>query len=155
MTQARESHRMLREVSYFIDKAAALDAQRRGMSLEQLRLLKMVSSMEDAVRPAELALMALREPHTMSGMLNRLEEAGLITRKKGAWKDHKNWVAVELTAKGRKALDAAPSFEDDEASPFESLRDGDLATLFGLLRKVRNSAIERVRELSPVRGATE
>ena len=145
----------MREVAYFIEKAASLDAQQRGMSLEQLRLLKMVSGLESPVRPAELALLALREPHTMSGMLNRMEDSGLIKRRPGAWKDHKNWIAVEVTAKGRKALDLAPMFEDDEASPFDALSSKDLSTLLGMLRSIRNSAVERVRYLSPVRGATE
>ncbi|MFA5066405.1 MAG: MarR family transcriptional regulator, partial [Dehalococcoidia bacterium] len=57
------------------------------------------------VTPARISRMLLREPHSISGILMRMEKQGLIKRTKNM--ERKNLIRITLTAKGENALKQA------------------------------------------------
>jgi len=151
----RDVYQHLREAAYFSERAAGLEAQRHGSSLEQLRLVTALARSKEALRPSQLARRALREAHTMSGLLDRMEKDGLTRRNRNHVKGHKNWVQVTLTPKGVELHDQAPDFDEVEVSPLGALSQAELTQLDGLLLRVRDAAIENVRQLAPIWAAED
>ena len=75
------------------------------LSATAAEILFLVDAMGEDVTPAKITRMMLREPHSISLMLVRMEKNGLIKRTKNM--ERKNLIRVTLTAKGEKALGQA------------------------------------------------
>ena len=67
----------------------------------QAAVLIVASAIGDKATPAEISRWLLREPHTVSGILDRMEKKGLVKRVKDL--ERKNMIRVTLTEKGHKA----------------------------------------------------
>jgi DNA-binding MarR family transcriptional regulator len=80
----------------------ARDAELRpiGITSAQAAILYFVKVIEDPVTPAMLSRWLVREPHTVSAILSRMEKHGLVNRAKDL--PRKNIVRVTLTERGRK-----------------------------------------------------
>ena len=74
----------------------------QNLSATASEILFFVNAMGKDVTPAKITRMILREPHSISGILMRMEARGLINRTKNM--DRKNYIRITLTAKGEKAL---------------------------------------------------
>ncbi len=72
-----------------------------GLTPEQSSVLFLVQSMGPRVTPADISRYLLREPHSVSGLLSRMEKDGLIRKVKDLEK--RNLVRVVLTEKGKEA----------------------------------------------------
>jgi DNA-binding MarR family transcriptional regulator len=84
--------------------------------------------------PTELMRTALVTSGAITQRLDRLEERGLITRRRS--RDDGRAVVVSLTVAGRQALDAAlPDHLDTERKLLEGLSDDEREQLAGLLRR--------------------
>ena len=84
--------------------------------------------------PTELMRTALVTSGAITQRLDRLEERGLITRRRS--RDDGRAVVVSLTGAGRQALDAAlPDHLDTERKLLEGLSDEEREQLAGLLRR--------------------
>ena len=68
-------------------------------------ILFLVEAMGKDVTPAKISRMLLREPHSVSGILMRMEKQGLLKRTKNM--ERKNLIRITLTAKGEKVLSQA------------------------------------------------
>ncbi len=68
-------------------------------------ILFLVEAMGKDVTPAKISRMLLREPHSISGILMRMEKNGLLKRTKNM--ERKNLIRITLTAKGENALKQA------------------------------------------------
>lgn len=68
-------------------------------------ILFLVDAMGKDVTPAKIGRMMLREAHSVSGILKRMEGHGLIDRTKNMKRS--NQIRITLTAKGEKALKKA------------------------------------------------
>jgi len=77
----------------------------QNLSATAAEILFLVDAMGEDVTPAKLSRMTLREPHSTSGILMRMETHGLLKRTKNM--DRKNMIRITLTAKGEKALSQA------------------------------------------------
>ena len=73
-----------------------------NLSATSAAILFLVDAMGKDVTPAKISRMLLREPHSVSGILMRMEKQGLIKRAKNM--ERKNLIRVTLTAKGENAL---------------------------------------------------
>ena len=82
-------------------KIRARELFQYGITPEEAAVLLVVQTIGDKATPAEIARYLLREPHSISGLLSRMQEDGLVRKAKDL--DRKNMVRVELTDKGRKA----------------------------------------------------
>ncbi len=77
----------------------------QNLSATAAEILFLVDAMGEDVTPAKITRMILREPHSISGILMRMEKHGLIKRTKNM--ERKNHIRITLTAKGEKALSQA------------------------------------------------
>ena len=71
-----------------------------GVTVRQSGIMFFVASMGDKATPSRLARLTLLEPHTVSELLVRMENHGLIRKVKDL--KRKNMVRVELAEKGQK-----------------------------------------------------
>jgi len=72
-----------------------------GISRMQAAALFIVKSVNGPVTPAEISRWLFREPHTVSGLLNRMEKDGLVKKVKDL--ERKNLIRVAITEKGEEA----------------------------------------------------
>lgn len=79
--------------------------QQFKLTTPQLICLRTISSVE-RITPGELASKVYLSQATLSGVLNRLEEHGLIVRKRDDRDKRRVW--LELTEYGRKLIADAP-----------------------------------------------
>ena len=77
----------------------------QNLSATSAAILFLVDAMGKDITPAKITRMLLREPHSISGILKRMEKHGLIKRTKNM--ASKNQIRVTLTAKGETALKKA------------------------------------------------
>jgi len=71
------------------------------ISAMQASVLFITKAIGKDATPAEIARWLIRKPHTVSGLLARMERSGLVKKTKNFAK--KNLIRVTLTAKGEKA----------------------------------------------------
>ena len=83
-------------------KVRARELFRFGITPEEAAVLFVVSRIGDTATPAEISRWILREPHSISGLLERMRKDGLIDKVKDL--DKKNLVRVVITEKGQRAL---------------------------------------------------
>src|SRR5712691_5429103 len=75
------------------------------LSVAQQRILALVYYAKESLTPSMLAALLLQETHSVSGLLNRLEDRELITRTRDRQDRRVVWVA--LTATGREVAEEA------------------------------------------------
>ena len=75
------------------------------LSATSAQILFLVDAMGKDVTPAKISRRLLREPHSVSGILMRMEKQGLIKRAKNM--ERKNLIRVTLTTKGENTLKQA------------------------------------------------
>jgi MarR family transcriptional regulator, organic hydroperoxide resistance regulator len=94
---------LLTHARYAIFRAREKELQRYGISPEQASLLFTVRAMENKATPAALARYLLRQPHTISALVDRMTQKGLVKKAKDL--ERRNLVRVAITEKGQKAYD--------------------------------------------------
>lgn len=77
----------------------------QNLSATSAAILFLVEAMGKDVTPAKISRMLLREPHSISGILMRMEKQGLLKRTKNM--ERKNLIRITLTTKGESALKQA------------------------------------------------
>ena len=74
----------------------------QNLSATAADILFLVDAMGKDVIPAKISRMLIREPHSISGILLRMEKQGLLKRAKNM--ERKNLIRVTLTSKGETML---------------------------------------------------
>ncbi len=82
---------------------------KHGITSEEAAVLWAVKSIGPNAKPAAISRWLLRKPHSISGLVSRMEKRGLIRKINDLAR--KNWVRVELTEKGEKAYVSSLSRE--------------------------------------------
>lgn len=72
-----------------------------GITPEQVGILHCIQVISEEATPAKISRYTIREPHTVSAMLNRMEKKGLIKKVKDL--DRKNMIRIVITDRGRQA----------------------------------------------------
>jgi len=93
----------LTHTRYAIYRAREKELQRYGISPEQAGVLFIVQALGNRATPSEIARFIVRQPHTVSALIERMEKKGFI--KKVHDLDKKNLVRVSLTEKGQKTYE--------------------------------------------------
>jgi len=117
------------------------------LSVAQQRILALVYYAKESLTPSMLAGLLLQETHSVSGLLNRLEDRDLITRTRD--KQDRRVVWVGLTAKGRKVAEEAIQISLEMSQEFKSIFDTpNIEALLSTVRQVRDQGfrIAGVRE---------
>jgi DNA-binding MarR family transcriptional regulator len=94
---------LLTHARYAIFRAREKELQRYGVSPEQVGLLFVVQALGNKATPAALSRHILRQPHTVSALVDRMAKRGLVKKVKDL--DRKNLVRVVMTEKGQKTYD--------------------------------------------------
>jgi len=92
----------LLQVSDILFKIRERELLSHNLSAPAAEILFLVDAMGENVTPAKITRMMLREPHSVSGLLVRMEKHGFIRRTKDM--ERKNHIRITLTAKGERAL---------------------------------------------------
>jgi DNA-binding MarR family transcriptional regulator len=92
---------LLTRARNLVFRARELELQRYGLTPEQAIILHILHKSPEKLTPAEVARLILRRPHTVSAMLDRMEEKGLI--EKTTDPARKNMLRIEITHKGEEA----------------------------------------------------
>jgi len=101
--------------------------------------LHIINTIGDETTPAQISRWILRKPHTISGLLDRMEKDGLITKTKNLPK--KNLVRVTMTEKGKKALRQAYKRES-LARAISAIPVAERLKLYSQLEKIRNKSLK-------------
>jgi DNA-binding MarR family transcriptional regulator len=117
------------------------------LSVAQQRILALVYFAKENLTPSMLAALLLQETHSVSGLLNRLEDRDLITRTRDRQDRRVVWVG--LTDQGKKvaeeAIDIVVSMSKELDAVLRGPKSGDMVDV---VRRVRDQGfkIAGVRE---------
>ena len=103
------------------------------LSAAQQRLLALLHLASESLTPSMLAALLVQESHSVSGLLNRLEDRDLITRSRD--KGDRRVVWVGLTEEGRKLAQASIEIVLDLSQELAPVLRGPNAS--GMLTAVR------------------
>ncbi len=130
---------LLRQTSDAIRRARENELRKIGISRIQAAVLFALKTIEPPVTPAKISRWLFREPHSVSGLLDRMERQGLITKAKDL--DRRNLVRVSLTPKGEEAYE----FSKDRRSMREVLSvltPEERDVLRGYMLRLRGKALD-------------
>ena len=121
-----------------------------GLTPEKWNLLHLCMNSPQSLTVAELSRMLFRKPHTVSGLLNRMEEDGLVKRGKQVGQEAQP-MHIKITPKGRELyyegtrIQLGPLNRVTERLPKEQLEQ-----LENGLRALRNSLLQEIN-IQPLR----
>lgn len=101
--------------------------------------LGVIQSIGNRATPAEISRRLFREPHSTSGLLNRMEKKGLIEKVKDL--ERKNMIRVVITEKGYEAYYQSMRQESIHMI-ISSLSEEERQQLRSFLRTVRDEALK-------------
>lgn len=131
-----------------IYKARELELEQYGISTIQAGVMFVVHTMGGRTRPAEIARWLLREPHSISGLLSRMEKDDLLRREPDL--ERKNSVSIVLTEKGTDICNKT-FLRESVKQILSCLDDEERKGLMNSLIKVRDRALKdrRARNKPP------
>jgi len=94
---------LLTHTRYAIYRSREKELHRYGVSPEQVGVLFIVQALDTKATPSEISRFILRQPHTVSALIERMAEKGFV--KKMHDLERKNLVRVSLTEKGKKVYE--------------------------------------------------
>jgi DNA-binding MarR family transcriptional regulator len=130
---------MLEQVHSGITLARDRELEKNGISTIKAAALFIINSIGNEATPAEISRWILRRPHSVSGLLDRMEKDGLIKKTKNLSK--KNLVRVTITPKGRKAYGISLKRKTIN-QVLNALTAAEQKQLYAYLEKLRNKALK-------------
>jgi len=124
---------LLTHTRYAVFRAREKELQRYGVSPEQVSVLFVVQALGNKATPAAIARHIIRQPHTVSALVDRMSRRGLVKKVKDL--DRKNLVRVVMTEKGKKTYEIST-----KRGPIHRI----LSTLNEDEKKLFRSYLERV-----------
>jgi DNA-binding MarR family transcriptional regulator len=124
-------------------KVAELVLLAQRLSLPQLHLLAILKNGGGILTTGEIGRAMVKASQTITGLVDRLEEPGLVERVFDRRDRRKTW--VRMTEKGeRKLAEALPVFNRLVDELFSVLTDQDLQDLQAKVEKLRSAAMDRL-----------
>jgi len=130
---------LLRRATHAALRARERELRQYGISSANSGVLFLVQELGRKATPAEISRQLFREPHSVSGLLSRMEKDGLVRRVKDLRK--KNMVRVVLTEKGRKVYEQAKK-RGSVHSILSVLSEEERRQLTLCLTKIREKALK-------------
>ncbi len=126
-----------------IFKVAELALLPHNLSLPQLHLLAILKKADGLVTTGEIGQAMVKASQTITGLVDRLEEPGLVERVFDRRDRRKTW--VRLTEKGeRKLKEAFPVANRLAEELSRVLTDQELEDLQAKMEKLRSAAMDRL-----------
>lgn len=119
-------------------KARDNELKEFGISRMQAAILFIVKAVKGPATPAEISRWLFREPHTVSGILERMEKQGLVRQVKDL--ERKNMIRVVITEKGDEAYQRSRELRVIRTI-LSSLSPEQMDTLRPYLETLRNKAL--------------
>ncbi len=132
---------LLTHTRYAIYRSREKELQRFGVSPEQVGVMFIVQALGNRATPSEISRFILRQPHTVSALIERMEEKGFVKKEHDL--DKKNLVRVSLTDKGQRVYE-----NSTKRGPIHRimkvLSDEERTLLRGLLEKLHTEARKEI-----------
>ena len=132
----------IRRAHEAIHKVRKLELRPHKLSTIETGVLLVVNAAKKGITPAEISRQLLKDPHSISQLLRRMEKKGLLQNIKGIPK--KNMIQVKLTEKGQEAYKL--SMIGNKVSQIMSvLSEREKKQLVSSLDKLRERAMKEMR----------
>ncbi len=133
---------LVHQAAHAMERAREDELRPIGISMMHAAVLYIVKAGKEPVTPAQISRWLFREPHSVSGLLQRMEKQGLVKRAKDL--ERKNVIRVTLTEKGEEVYQRSREMKPirrilSHLSPEE--RD----SLSASLQTLRDKALEEHR----------
>ena len=132
---------MLHQTRDAIFKVREKELKKYGISTTKASVLFNIQAIGYKATPSEIARHLLRESHSVSTILSRMEKQGLVRKVNDL--DRKNMVRVYLTEKGQQVYHKATKRESI-CKIMSCLSDEECRQLISLLKKLRNKALKEL-----------
>ncbi len=132
---------LLKQAKDMVFKATQKELRQYGITPEEAAVLSVVQFLDNKATPAEISRWLLRESHTVSGILSRMEKKGLIRKTKDL--DRKNLVRVTLTDKGQQAYYQSTKIESI-GKIMSCLSEEECQKLISCLKTLRDRALKEL-----------
>ena len=132
---------MLHQARDTIFKVRERELKKYAISTTKAAVLFNIEAIGYKSTPSEIARHLLRESHSVSSILDRMEKQGLVKKVKDL--DRKNMVRVYMTDKGQKVYDKAAKRESI-CEIISCLSDEERRQLISSLKKLRNKALKQL-----------
>ena len=142
-----EDWRLLFRTFKALDRAREIELEKIGVTTIQADVLHALKTANEPVTPSKLSRWLYREPHTISGLINRMEEQGLVRKSKDLGK--KNLVRVTLTKEGEQAYQQTLGVKV-YPKILSCLSKKELNSLKVYLDKLHAGAFEAIKALQPL-----
>lgn len=127
-------------------RARQKELDRYGMSAAEAAVLFVIQAIGERATPTEITRWLLREPHTVSELLSRMEKEGLVTKTKDL--ERKNLVRVAITEKGQQAYHRSMKRKSIH-KVMSSLSEEEHRQLRSYLERLRDRALKQLRVKKP------
>jgi len=129
---------LLARTHYRVKQARTGELRRYGLSPEQAGIIYYVFSSGNKAMPIEISRWMMREPQTITSILDRMEKKGLIRKSHDS--ERRNVVRISLTARGKQAY--AHSIKRESFHKImEVLTEEKRQALWDILNELRESAL--------------
>jgi DNA-binding MarR family transcriptional regulator len=132
----------IRRAHEAIHKVRKSEIRPYKLSTVETGVLLIVHKAKNDITPAEISRQLLKDPHSISQLLGRMEKKGLLQNIRGYRK--KNMVQVKLTEKGQKAFKLSES-GNKVSDIMNVLSEREKKQLVKSLDKLRERAMEELR----------
>ena len=132
---------LLHQVSDIIFNAREEELRQYGVPAMQAEVLFVIQAIGDETMPAQIARWLLRRPHSVSGILDRMEKAGLVRKTKDLHR--KNLVRVTITEKGQQAYNQALERKSIQRI-MTSLSEEERQQLWSCLKTLRDKGLKEI-----------
>ncbi len=132
---------LLFHVRHVLFQARASELSKYGVTPMQATIMFIVRSIGEKATPAEISRWLFLKPHSISGLLTRMERDGLITKVKDL--DRKNQVRIVLTDKANRLYRKSVSSRSFRRI-MSCLPDSEARQLEVTLQKLRDRALKEL-----------
>lgn len=138
---------LMNQASDLLARARDDELEEYSITERQAALLEIVSRLGNKASPTEIARWLVREPHSISSLLIRMEEQGLVSR---ILNHHgRKKVEITLTKKGKKAF--KDSLKKESIHEIMScLSEEEIQILIPLMKRIRDKALGKVKETKDI-----
>lgn len=132
---------LLRITAHAIGRARDKELLQYDLTSPQAAVLSIIRALGKKATPTTIARQLLREAHSVSGLLSRMEKDGYLRKVKDL--DRKNLIRVEMTEKGKKVYSQSSKRESIHLV-ISSLSKEEQRQLASYLKKIRDNAFKEI-----------
>ena len=132
---------LLRQATLLLAEVRSKELHQYGITTMQASVALIIDGLEGKVTPGLISQWLLRKPHTVSGILARMQKQGLVNKTKDL--KRKGMVNVTLTEKGHEAYMQSLKRKPMRAI-LSCLSEEEHQQLLSSLRKLRDKAFKHL-----------